>query len=312
MNATTSTNEFGKTELLKRVTHPNRPNGSERVQRITARIVGDLFRAIDDLDIQPDEFWAGVDWLARLGASGQAGLITAGLGFDRLLDIRLDEADERAGREGGTPRAIEGPLYIAGAPLGQYEVRVDEEGDAKRGDTMVMEGRVLDIDGKPVAGAIVDVWHANELGRYSHFDPDQAEYALRRRIETDAQGRYRFRSFLPPGYAIPPNSPTSELFNALGRHGNRPAHIHFLVVAKGLRTLTTQVNVPGDSFIDDDFAFATRDGLILTLEKNTPAKGYESLGVNEPFTRVPFDFVMQPAIDESEADPKARVARALA
>ena len=304
-------NEMSKTQLLDRVTHSNRPDGNPRVQKITARIVGDLFRAIDELDIQPDEFWAGVDWLSRLASSGQAGLITAGLGFDRLLDIRLDEADERAGRHAGTPRAIEGPLYIAGAPLAKYEVRVDEEADAKRGETMVMEGRVLDIHGKPVAGAIVDVWHANELGRYSHFDPDQAEYALRRRIETDAEGRYRFRSFLPPGYAIPPNSPTSELFAAIGRHGNRPAHIHFLVVAPGLRTLTTQVNVPGDTFIDDDFAFATRDGLILQLEKNTPAQGYESLGVKEPFTRVPFDFVMQPAVDASEASPQARVARAV-
>lgn len=304
-------NEMSKTQLLERVVHSNRPDGNPRVQTIAARIIGDLFRAIDDLDIQPDEFWAGVDWLSRMAASGQAGLITAGLGFDRLLDIRLDEADERAGRSAGTPRAIEGPLYIAGAPLSKYEARVDEAGDAQRGETMVMEGRVLDIDGKPIAGAIVDVWHANELGRYSHFDPDQAEYALRRRIETDAQGRYRFRSFLPPGYAIPPNSPTAELFTAIGRHGNRPAHIHFLVVAPGLRTLTTQVNVPGDSFIDDDFAFATRDGLILQLEKNTPAKGYESLGIREPFTHVPFDFVMQPAVDESEASPQARVARAV-
>lgn len=306
-----SKNEFSKTELLERVTLANRPNANPRAQKITARIVGDLFRAIDDLDIQPDEFWAGVDWLARLGASGQMGLITAGLGFDRLLDIRLDEADERAGRLEGTPRAIEGPLYIAGAPLSKYETRVDDEGDAKRGETMVMEGRVVDVKGKPVAGAIIDVWHANELGRYSHFDPDQAEYALRRRIETDAQGRYRFRSFLPPGYAIPPNSPTSEIFSAIGRHGNRPAHIHFLVTATGLRTLTTQVNVPGDSFIDDDFAFATRDGLILKLEKNTAPAGYESLGVKAPFTRVPFDFVMQPAADKSEADPRARVARAV-
>ena len=303
-------NELNQAQLLERVTESNRPNGNPRVQKIVARIVGDLFRAIDDLDISPDEFWAGVDWLTRHGQTGQGGLITAGLGFDRLLDIRSDEADERAGRKAGTPRAIEGPLYIAGAPLSKYEVRVDE-GDAKRGETMVMEGRVLDLSGKPVAGAIVDVWHANELGRYSHFDPDQAEYALRRRIETDAQGRYRFRSFIPPGYAIPPNSPTSELFAAIGRHGNRPAHIHFLVTAPGLRTLTTQVNVPGDSFIDDDFAFATRDGLILTLEKNTPAKGYESLGVNAPFTRVPFDFVMQPAADESEASPQARLARAV-
>jgi catechol 1,2-dioxygenase len=303
-------NELTQTQLLERVTEANRPSGNPRVQKIVARIVGDLFRAIDELDISPDEFWAGVDWLTRLGQTGQYGLITAGLGFDRLLDIRADEADRRAGRAAGTPRAIEGPLYIPGAPLSKFEVRLDE-GDTQRGELMVMEGRVVGIDGKPVAGAIVDVWHANEIGRYSHFDPDQPEYALRRRIETDAQGRYRFRSFLPPGYAIPPNSPTSELFTAIGRHGNRPAHIHFLVTAPSLRTLTTQVNVPGDTFIDDDFAFATRDGLILKLEKNTPPAGYGSLGVTSAFTRVPFDFVMQPAVDEDESAPQARLARAV-
>jgi catechol 1,2-dioxygenase len=303
-----SKNEFTQAQLLERVTSSRIAEGNPRAQKIIARIVSDLFRTIDDLDVQPDEFWAGVDWFTRLGQSGQAGLITAGLGFDRLLDIRIDEADQRAGRSGGTQRAIEGPLYIAGAPLSKYETRVDE-GDKPRGDIFVMEGRVLDPAGKPVAGAIVDVWHANEHGRYSHFDPDQAEYALRRRIETDAQGRYRFRSFLPPGYAIPPSGPTADLFAALGRHGNRPAHIHFLVSAPGLRLLTTQVNVPGDSFIDDDFAFATRDGLILELEKNVPPAGYESLGISKPFTRSRFDFAMQKAADESEAAPQARMAR---
>lgn len=302
-------NEFTKAQLLERVTTTRVADGDARVRKITARIVGDLFRAIDDLDVTPDEFWAGMDWLTRLAQSGQVGLITAGLGFDRLLDIRADEADARAGRAAGTPRAIEGPLYIAGAPLSKREARLDE-GDP-RGEVFVMEGRVLDVDGKPVAGAIMDVWHANEHGRYSHFDPSQAEYALRRRIETDAEGNYRFRSFLPPGYAIPPDSPTAELFAALGRHGNRPAHVHFLVAAPDLRTLTTQINIPGDTFIDDDFAFATRDGLILTLEKNIAPQGYESLGIAAPFTRSRFDFVMQPARDAGEASPKARVARAI-
>jgi len=304
-------NEFTSAQLLERVTQSRIADGDARVRRIAARIIGDLFRAIDELDVQPDEFWAGVDWLTRLGASGQGGLITAGLGFDRLLDIRADEADRRAGREGGTPRAIEGPLYVAGAPLAKYETRVDE-GDTPHGEVLVMEGRVLDTEGRPVAGAVVDVWHANEHGRYSHFDPEQPAYALRRRIETDAEGRYRFRSFLPPGYAIPPDSPTSELFAGLGRHGNRPAHIHFLVVAKGLRTLTTQVNIPGDTFIDDDFAFATRDGLILELEKGAPPAGYESLGITGSFTRSRFDFVMQKAAAPSESAPQARLARALA
>lgn len=299
--------ELTASQLLELVSTSNRDNGNPRAQQITKRIVSDLFRAIDDLDITPDEFWAGIDWLTRLGAAGQSGLITAGLGFDRLLDIRQDEADRESGRENGTPRAIEGPLYVPGAPVSEGEARLDD--GSYQGETMVMEGKVVDASGKPVAGATVEVWHANENGTYSHFDPSQSEYNLRRVIHTDAEGGYRFRSFLPPGYAIPPSGPVAELFAAIGRHGNRPAHIHFLVYAAGQRTLTTQVNIPGDTYIDDDFAFATRDGLIVELEPNTPASGYESLGVDAPFTRVRFDFQLQPARAADEEAAKARMMR---
>ncbi len=299
--------ELTKEQLLERVNTRKTAEGNARVRAITQRIVSDLFHTIDALDVTPDEFWKSIDWLTRMGQTGQLGLLTAGLGFDRLLDIRQDEADQKAGRTGGTPRAIEGPLFVAGAPLSKVEVRLDE-GEPK-GEVFVMEGQVLDLDGKPVAHALIDVWHANEQGGYSHFFPGMQPYELRRRIEADAQGRYRFRSYLPPGYAIPPNSPISELFTALGRHGNRPAHIHFLVVAPGLRTLTTQVNIPGDTYIDDDFAFATRDGLIVEIEKNVAPAGYESLGITAPFTRSRFNFVLQKAVTEDEALPLTRMQR---
>jgi catechol 1,2-dioxygenase len=299
--------EYTQQQLLDLVNTVQVAPGNARVRALTQRIVSDLFKTIDEMDVSADEFWSAVDWLSRLGASGQTGLITAGLGFDRLLDIRADEADQKAGRVGGTPRAIEGPLFVAGAPTAKAEVRVDE-GEPK-GEVFVMEGQVLDLAGQPVPHAMVDVWHANEQGGYSHFFPGMKPYELRRRIETDAQGHYRFRTALPPGYSIPPNSPTSELFEALGRHGHRPAHIHFLVVAPGKRTLTTQVNIPGDTYIDDDFAFATRDGLVVELERDVAPAGYESLGITQPFVRSRFNFVLQNAVTEDEALPLTRMER---
>ena len=75
---------------------------------------------------------------------------------------------------------------------------------------------------------------------------------------TDAEGRYRFRSIMPSGYGCPPDGPTQKLLDLLGRHGQRPAHIHFFVSAHRLpRTLTTQINIQGDKYIYEDFAFAT-------------------------------------------------------
>jgi len=80
---------------------------------------------------------------------------------------------------------------------------------------------------------------------------------LRRRIETDGEGRYRFRSIPPAGYGCPPDGPTRKLLDQLGRHGQRPAHVHFFVSAPDYRQLTTQINIAGDKFLYDDFVFAT-------------------------------------------------------
>ncbi len=139
--------------------------------------------------------------------------------------------------------------------------------------------------------------------------PHLASGKLRALAVTTPKRSSTLRTALPPGYAIPPNSPTSDLFEALGRHGQRPAHVHFPVVAPGQRTLTTQINIAGDTYLDDDFAFATRDGLIVELERGVAPAGYESLGIGAPFVRSRFDFVMQPALNASEASPEARIAR---
>ncbi|MBF3246952.1 catechol 1,2-dioxygenase, partial [Pseudomonas aeruginosa] len=136
------------------------------------------------------------------------------------------------------------------------------------GTVMFLQGRVSGPDGQPLAGAIVDVWHANTQGTYSYFDSSQSEYNLRRRIRTDADGRYRARSIVPSGYGCPSDGPTQELLDRLGRHGQRPAHIHFFVSAPGHRHLTTQINLAGDRYLWDDFAYATRDGLIGDLRFN--------------------------------------------
>ncbi len=278
--------------LLTRLQSNQCKPANERVKVIVDRIVHDLFHAMNDLNVTPDEFWTAVNYLTEAGRNNEFGLIAAGLGFEHFLDVMMDEQDKAAGVEGGTPRTIEGPLYVAGAPVCQGEGRLDD--GTEEGEVLFMDGVVTDTSGKPIAGALVEVWHANTLGNYSYFDKSQSPYNLRRTIVTDAEGRYRFRSILPSGYGCPPNGSTQQLLDQLGRHGRRPAHIHFFVSAPNHRKLTTQINIDGDEYLHDDFAFATRDGLVPAVVRHTDAKDIHANGLNAPFATITFDFALHP------------------
>jgi catechol 1,2-dioxygenase len=261
-----------------------------RVQQVVLRLLGDLCKAIEDLDITPTEFWHGVAYMSAAGAANELGLLAAGLGLERFLDIRADEAEVKAGLEGGTPRTIEGPLYVAGAPESVGYARLDDGTESHKGEVLFMQGTVFDEQGKPLPGAKVEVWHANLLGNYSFFDQTQAPFNLRRTIVTDDQGRYQFRSIIPVGYGCPPDGTTQQLLNLLGRHGQRPAHIHFFVSASGHRKLTTQINIDGDEYLWDDFAFASRPGLVPAVNRIDDPAQLDARRVDQPFASIDFDF----------------------
>src|SRR3546814_17458591 len=96
---------------------------------------------------------------------------------------------------------------------------------------------------------------------------------MRRTIIADEQGRYRFRSILPNGYGVPPGSPTAKLLTALGRHGQRPAHIHFFIGADDHRKLTNQNNNDANPLPNDDVASPHPQALVpKTTQPNTRAK----------------------------------------
>jgi hypothetical protein len=114
--------------------------------------VSDLFKTIEEFDVQPDEFWSAMSYLTELGQANEVGLLVPGLGLETFLDFRTDAAERKAGIEGGTPRTIEGPLYIAGAPLSKGEARLDDGSEV--GEVLFMDGEVRDIHGKPVAGPL--------------------------------------------------------------------------------------------------------------------------------------------------------------
>lgn len=246
--------------LLDRASGMTVEEGNPRLKAIVRDLVEATMKTIVKHDVNESEFWATIKYFQD--GAAEFGLIVPGLGLEHFLDLYMDAKDAEAGLSGGTPRTIEGPLYVAGAPIVEGDVNLSDDADDT--DTLYMSGQIKGPDGQPVSEGILHVWHANSKGYYSHFDPTGAQtpFNNRRRIRIGSDGRYAFHSKMPNGYSVPPGGATEVLLEAIGRHGNRPAHVHFFVEATGYRKLTTQINFGDDPFAADDFAFATREGLL--------------------------------------------------
>lgn len=284
------------TQFIKgKIDYPEQVN--PRVQEIVLRIVTDLMQTINDLKITADEYWSGVEFIGDLGK--EAGLLSPGLGFDHFMDLMIEEDLKAAGLEGGTPRTIEGPLYVAGAPEEKGFARLDDGSEDDEGTVLFMQGTVYGEDGQPLPHAKVEAWHANSLGNYSFFDESQSEFNLRRTIIADENGNYAFRSIVPLGYSVPPEGMTQKVLGALGRHGHRPAHVHFFASADGHRKLTTQINIDGDEYLWDDFAFASREGLVPEITMIDEADKLKEKGLDKPYASIDFDFHLVKDIDQN-------------
>ena len=260
-----------------------------RTQQVVVRLLGDLFQAIEDLDLSQTEIWKGLEYFTDAGQANELGLLAAGLGLEHYLDLRADEADAKAGISGGTPRTIEGPLYVAGAPETVGFTRMDDGSEEGKIPTLIIDGTVKDTEGNLIEGAKVEIWHANSLGNYSFFDKSQSDFNLRRSVITAADGQYTALTTMPVGYGCPPQGPTQFVLDKLGRHGNRPSHVHYFVTAPGFRKLTTQFNIEGDQYLWDDFAFATRDGLVATAVDVTDEAEIERRGLTGAFKHIQFN-----------------------
>lgn len=161
--------------------------------------------------------------------------------------------------------ALLGPFWRASAPACAWGDNI------ARGDTagtpLDVEGRVQGDDGRPLAGATVDVWQASPVGLYENQDPAQPDMNLRGRFTTDAEGRYFFRSVHPAGYPVPTDGPCGELLRAQQRHPFRPAHLHFMVSAPGHRVLVTQVFADDSEQLGSDPAFGVTAPLVGHFER---------------------------------------------
>jgi protocatechuate 3,4-dioxygenase beta subunit len=143
-----------------------------------------------------------------------------------------------------------GPSFASGWAGPSVADLTRARGGSPLGERIIVAGRVLDEDGRPIRRTLVEVWQANAAGRYSH-DADQHDAPLDPNFTgaghalTDDEGAYRFLTIKPGSY------PWRNSFNAW-----RPAHVHFSVFGAGFASrLITQMYFPGDSLLALDPIF---------------------------------------------------------
>lgn len=233
-----------------------------------------------EMDVTYDEWLQAMAWLRRAGditddARSEFILICDILGVEVLVDM-LD----RKVTHGETVTTVLGPFYRENPPVlpnGASIVQKDFDGQ----QTVRVGGTIRDTDGNPIPGVTVDVWEDAPNGLYEQQDPDQPDFNLRGRFETDENGRYEFVAIRPVPYPIPYDGAAGELLNYMGHHPWRPGHIHFLIQKTGYKTLISQIYDSETEYLDNDSVFAVKEELIGEMK---PSSGDTDLEMEFDFT----------------------------
>jgi maleylacetate reductase len=237
----------------------------ERVRDLLTGLVRSLHRFAVDHDVTLAEWRYAIDFLTRTGqicdtTRQEFVLLSDVLGVSSAVDM-LDNSRT----PGTTPSAVLGPFYVAGAPA---EPAGADLAHGLPGTPLWADVRIVDLAGRPVPGAAVDVWQSNKDGFYDVQLPDLDGPVLRARFTTDDDGRITFWSILPAEYPIPHDGPVGAMLAATGRHPWRAPHVHFMINAAGYRPLVTQLFVRGGPYLDPrggrgDAVFGVKDDLIV-------------------------------------------------
>ena len=243
-----------------------------RFREIMGSAVRHLHAWAREVHLTEAEFRKAAAIVARMGqltdkSHNEVVLCAGSIGLSAL--VCLLNNGENGARE--TTANLLGPFWRAGSPRmenGSSIVR-----SPTKGDPLSIEAVVRDLDGNPVEGADVDVWHASAEGLYENQDPTQADMNLRGIFTTDAQGKVWFRTVKPSGYPIPANGVAGDLLRAQGRHNLRPAHIHFLIHKPGYKTQFSQVYASDDPNLETDAQFGVTRALVADYAKEEGPQG---------------------------------------
>ena len=246
-------------DVLQVLTHRLGQGAEGRLPQVFLSVVGRIHDLVADLRPSPDELKAMIDFLTDVGHSADARRQEWVLLADVIgVSTRVEELNSPR-PHGATPNTLPGPFYRADVPELAPGANLSRDGI---GESLAVQLHLTDLDGTPICGAQVEVWHANAMGRYENQEPDlQPEFNLRGRLTSGADGQLQFQTIKPRGYALPDDGPVGRLMTALGLRLQRPAHLHFRVSAPGFQTLTTHVFDDADPAIGQDALFGVRPEL---------------------------------------------------
>jgi hydroxyquinol 1,2-dioxygenase len=265
-----------------------------RFRRISESLVRHLHAFVEDVQPTEEEWFAAIDFLTRTGHTTtdtrqEFVLLSDVLGVSMLV-IGINHRHD----EGATESTVFGPFFVPDAP--EFDNGADLGGGAP-GRPCLMQGHILSTDGKPVPGAIIDVWQADENGFYDVQYEDLDAPRGRGRLHSRADGRFWFWSVLPEAYPIPEDGPVGDLLRAANRSPMRPAHVHFMVTAPGYETLTTHIFAAGDSHLDTDAVFGVKTSLVAPFERHEAGTAPDGREVDSPYYTLSYDLVIAPARD---------------
>ena len=254
-----------------------------RLRRIMHSLVSHLHAFVKDVEPTTKEWETAIEFLTSTGqmcseTRQEFILLSDVLGVSMLVD-----AINHRRPDGATENTVFGPFHVDGVPERAMGDTISLDG---KGESCLFEGRVLDLAGTPVEGAIVDVWSDNADGFYDVQQPDIQPAGNNRGVfRTGADGRYWFVGIKPVSYPIPDDGPVGKMLEKVERHPWRPAHMHFLVHAEGYESVTTHTFVEGDPYLESDAVFGVKQSLIV------PFSRVES---GDTAWRSEFDFVLKP------------------
>lgn len=259
-----------------------------RLRQIMQSLIKHLHGFVRDIEPTQAEWAAAVDWLTRTGQmcsqKRQEFILTSDvLGVSMLVDAINHR---RAGA--ATPSTVEGPFHIPDAPP------VANGGDMAKGAPGIpcfVTGSIRDLDGRPIGGAVLDLWQTDGEGLYEDQRDTQGPY-MRGLYRSQPDGSYAIRTVAPIAYTIPMDGTVGELMNRTKISHMRPAHIHFAITAPGHHSLVTHLFQKGDEFIDTDVVYGVKEPLIVEFVKKPAGKAPTGETVATPFYEVKYDFVL--------------------